>query len=90
MSLNDLLHPDDPLGGRRCNHAWKRMFDYNYGTINKILKLLFNAEPVNWLSYEPPLISLIGTGVLFGMGVNILLYISAIKNIPGSISKRRN
>lgn len=61
---------------------WKRMFDYNYGTINKILKLLFNAEPVNWLSYELAPISLIGMGVLFGMGVNILLYISAIKNIP--------
>jgi multiple sugar transport system permease protein len=63
---------------------WKRMFDYNYGTINKVLKLLFNSEPINWLSYENAIISLIFMGVLFGMGVNILLYTSSIKNIPTS------
>jgi len=61
---------------------WRRMYDYNYGTINKILKTLFHMEPVNWLSREWAVPSLIFMGVLFGMGINILLYISAIKNIP--------
>ena len=62
---------------------WKRMYDYQYGTLNQIISI-FGFEHVNWLDEEHVVFAIIFMGVLFGFGSGMLLYISAIKSIPSS------
>lgn len=63
---------------------WKRMYDYQYGTINQILSFLFHCDHIYWLDESHVVFSIIFMTVLFGFGVSMLLYISAIKGIPNS------
>jgi len=59
---------------------WKRMYDFYYGTVNHFVRLL-GLEAVNWLDEGHAVGSIMFMSVLFGFGVNMLLYISAIKGI---------
>ena len=61
---------------------WKRMYDYYYGTINKILSFLFKIDHIYWLDESHVVGSIMFMTVLFGFGTSMLLYISAIKGIP--------
>ena len=64
---------------------WKRMFDYNYGTLNFFVKSILGFEEgIFWLSEENVVGSLMFMTILFGFGTSMLLYISAIKGIPSS------
>lgn len=60
---------------------WKRMYDYNYGTINQILGL-FGIEGIYWLSEEYVVFAIMFMQLIFGFGTSMLLYISAINSIP--------
>ena len=60
---------------------WKRMYDYNYGTINQILGL-FGIEGIYWLSEEYVVFAIMLMQLIFGFGTSMLLYISAINSIP--------
>lgn len=63
---------------------WKRMYDYQYGTINQILAFIFKTDHIYWLDEGHAVGSIIFMTVLFGFGVSMLLYISSIKGIPNS------
>lgn len=64
---------------------WKRMYDYQYGTINQILKALFGMEHVMWMDENHVVFAIIFMGILFGFGTAMLLYISAIRSVPESL-----
>lgn len=62
---------------------WKRMFDYQFGTLNQIItSLLPFTEKIFWLDPEHARWSIMGMIILFGFGTPMLLYISSIRSIP--------
>lgn len=64
---------------------WKRMYEFEYGTINLFLKKLNLVNVgINWLDKEHVVGSIIFMTVLFGFGTSMLLYYSAIKGVPKS------
>lgn len=64
---------------------WKRMFDYQFGTLNMLILAIFpQFEKVFWLDAVHARGSIMAMLVLFGFGTPMLLYISAIRNIPKS------
>ncbi len=60
---------------------WKYMLDYNYGIINWALERL-GLDKILFLSGKMAMPSMIMMGVWGGMGIIILLYYSALQNVP--------
>lgn len=60
---------------------WKYMLDYNYGIINWALERL-GLEKILFLSGKTAMPSMILMGVWGGIGIIILLYYSALQNVP--------
>lgn len=68
---------------------WKRMYDFQYGTINQILSWFASIfgqefEHIKFLDENHVVFSIMLMSVLFGFGTGMILYISAIKGIPES------
>lgn len=60
---------------------WKYMLDYNYGIINWALEKL-GMEKILFLTGDKAMPSMILMGVWGGIGIIILLYYSALQNVP--------
>jgi len=61
---------------------WKYMLNYNYGIINWFLtKLGFNR--IMFLAGDLAMPSMIVMGIWGGIGILVLLYYAALKNVPG-------
>jgi len=63
---------------------WKLMFNETFGIVNKITSI-FGIESINWLndpSYAMPAVAF--ATIWWTLGFNIILYLSAIQQIPDS------
>lgn len=62
--------------------VWKWMYNYDFGILNNIL-IKLGIGKVGWLSdTNVAMISMIIQGVWMGIGGGMVMYISAIKNVP--------
>ena len=65
--------------------SWKLVYDYRYGILNFIMRLL-GYENINWLSNKYTVIPSLVAMIVYGtLGVPIILYISAMAAIPKSL-----
>ena len=65
--------------------AWKWIYNYRYGILNFIVRLL-GYENINWLSNKYTVIPSITVMLIYaGIGVPIILYISAMAGIPQTL-----
>jgi multiple sugar transport system permease protein len=65
--------------------SWKLVYDYRYGILNFIVRLL-GHENINWLSNKYTVIPSLVAMIVYGtLGVPIILYISAMAAIPKSL-----
>lgn len=65
--------------------SWKWIYNYRYGILNSIVRLL-GYENINWLSNKYTVIpSIIAMLIYAGIGVPIILYISAMAGIPQTL-----
>jgi multiple sugar transport system permease protein len=62
---------------------WQNLLDYHFGTLNNLLAG-FGIDKIYWLDEKRALPSLIFMGIWSGLGINILLYLSAIKSVPAT------
>lgn len=64
---------------------WKWIYDYNNGLINDGLAL-FHIAPIPWLS-DPTwaLVAVCILGIWMGFGLNTILLLSAIQNVPDTL-----
>ena len=59
-------------------YLWKFIYDPNFGLLNNILKI-FGQKPVNWLSAENAIWSVLVVLIWHGFGWGMLIYYSGIK-----------
>jgi multiple sugar transport system permease protein len=65
--------------------SWKLVYDYRYGILNSITRLL-GYENINWLSNKYTVIPSLVAMIVYGtLGVPIILYISAMAAIPQTL-----
>lgn len=63
--------------------AWLYLYDTNAGILNKLLKQLFNAGPVQWVSSTSmAMISIAIMSIWNGVGYDMVLFLSGLQNIP--------
>lgn len=60
---------------------WKWVLNDDFGLINQVLKMMKIKGP-NWFSESLAMPSMIMMGVWGGMGISLLLYLSALYNVP--------
>ena len=65
-------------------YLWKFIYDPNFGLLNNILKI-FGQKPVNWLSAENAIWSVLVVLIWHGFGWGMLIYYSGIKNIDPTL-----
>lgn len=62
---------------------WMWVFNYDYGLLNSIIKLITGGHGPNWLGDEMWVkVSMIIFMVWKGLGTSIILYLSGLQNIP--------
>ena len=62
---------------------WAWVFNYDYGLLNGIIKLLTGRHGPNWLGDEHMIkVSMIIFMVWKGLGTSIILYLAGLQNIP--------
>lgn len=62
--------------------VWKWMYNYDFGILNNIL-VNIGLKKVGWLSDpDVAMLSMIIQGVWMGIGGGMVMYISALKNVP--------
>lgn len=63
--------------------VWRYIFDFNSGVLNIALNYIFGIKPLQWItSQELSLLSIILFTVLKGPGGALLIYLTALVNIP--------
>lgn len=64
---------------------WARVYNYDYGLLNVIIKSLTGLHGPNWLGDEVLIkVSMIIFMVWKGLGTSIILYLAGLQNIPRS------
>lgn len=62
---------------------WVAMFDFYYGSLNELLKLV-GLHPVSWLG-SAPMLSVIIANIWRGTAFTMLIFIGALRTIPSQI-----
>ena len=63
---------------------WVAMYDYYYGTLNTLLKLI-GLPPVSWLSRELAMPSVIIANIWRGTAFTMILFLSGLETVPQEI-----
>lgn len=65
--------------------AWKWIYNYQYGALNWLIGL-FGYERINWLSNKNTALPALLMMLIYGsIGIPVILYVSAMNNIPQSL-----